>query len=99
MFSNIGGKIKGLALAVTVLGIVGSSLAGIGSMAINPVVGIITIVIGAVASWLGSLVLYGMGQLIENSDEIVEYLEAISQTNVSIFNIINNEIKKNKTEK
>lgn len=75
MFDNIGGKIKGVAAAFTWIGIALSSLTGLVVMFSNedtPLPGLLIIIIGCLASWLSSLTLYGFGQLIENSDILVE---------------------------
>ena len=75
MFDNIGAKIKGMAKFFCWFGIIASVLFGFGIIALsnNPyagsgvvVSGIITMVAGAISSWLGSLVLYGFGQLVED---------------------------------
>ena len=79
MFENIGGKIKALAKVVTWIGIIGSVLAGIimisagsrgsgGTLMVLP--GLLMMVIGSLSAWIASFVLYGFGQLIENSDKI-----------------------------
>ena len=75
MFNNIGSKIKGLAYVICVLGIVLSVIYGI-AMMVNEayLAGILTIVLGALLSWLGSFGTYGLGQLIENSDMLVAAL-------------------------
>ena len=39
------------------------------------VVGILTILLGVLISWIGSFVLYGFGQLVDNSDKLVEKAE------------------------
>ncbi len=86
MFNNIGGKIKTLAKVLCWVGIIISVLTGIaaivsggsGSLIINgeparvdgTVAGILIIVIGCLASWIGSFFAYGFGQLIENTDII-----------------------------
>lgn len=75
MFTNIGSKIKGLATFVCWAGIVLSVIGGISTISIGSrgyyggsgvLPGLIMIVIGSIASWLGSLVLYGFGQLVED---------------------------------
>ena len=72
MFDNIGSKIKTLAKVVCWIGIIGSIIAGIamiatmGSVGVLP--GLLTIVLGALLSWVGSFVLYGFGEMVENSD-------------------------------
>ena len=82
MFENIGSKIKTLAKVICWLGIIGSCLSGI-SVAITIIEldddfaflgffgGIILAAIGSLFSWLGTLALYGLGQLIENTDILV----------------------------
>lgn len=73
MFDNIGGKIKGVAATVTWIGIVLSCVIGFVQMSIHEKLvlsGLLTAALGSLFSWLGSLTLYGFGQLIENTDEI-----------------------------
>ena len=76
MFDEIGNKIKTVAQVFTWIGIVGSVIWGfvvMGSNVDNAVLfGILIIAIGSLVSWLGSLTLYGFGQLIENTDELVK---------------------------
>lgn len=68
MFSNIGGKIKATAKVSCWILIVLFSIMGIIQMATNAVLaGFITIVAGALSAWVGSFVLYGFGELVENS--------------------------------
>ena len=74
MFDNIGGKIKTLALVTTCIGILFSIIAGISLMVIDEeiaFVGLIIMVLGSLSSWISSFVLYGLGQLIENTDQLV----------------------------
>ncbi len=85
MFNNIGQKIKTLAKVLCWIGIVLSVITGIAAMlsgnstitingnyaVVSPVIsGIIVIIFGCLASWIGSFFAYGFGQLIENTDEI-----------------------------
>ena len=91
MFDNIGGKIKGLAKFICWVGIIASIILGIiiisgagtsyGRYRYTDsgmvVLGIITIVAGSILSWIGSFVLYGFGELVENSSELVEQIEEI----------------------
>jgi len=70
MFDNIGGKIKKLASVITGLGITGSVIVGIILMALAEelvLMGIIIAVVGSISSWIGSFLLYGFGELVENS--------------------------------
>ena len=72
MFDNIGSKIKTLAKVVCWIGIIGSIIAGIAMIATLGEVGVLsgplTIVLGALLSQVGSFVLYGFGEMVENSD-------------------------------
>ena len=72
MFDNIGSKIKTLAKVVCWIGIIGSIIAGIAMIAtmgsVGVLSGLLTIVLGALLSWVGSFVLYGFGEMVENSD-------------------------------
>ena len=73
MFDNIGGKIKTLAKVVCWIGIIACIITGIVLMATDDdliLVGILTAVVGSLLSWVSSFILYGFGQLVENSDTI-----------------------------
>ena len=74
MFDNIGRKIKGLASAVTWIGIILSIISGISMLSSSggllAIPAILVMALGSLFSWLASLTLYGFGQLIENSDII-----------------------------
>lgn len=89
MFNNIGGKIKGLAKFMCWLGIIVSVIAGIiliiGATNRNGyysytdtnmiITGILVMVMGSILSWIGSFVLYGFGELVDNSSRLVELKE------------------------
>ncbi len=78
MFENAGSKIQTLAKVVCVLGIIISVIAGImilsGGTALRYygasmnviITGLLTIVIGSLASWINALLLYALGSLVEN---------------------------------
>lgn len=77
MFDNIGSKIKTLAKVLTWLGIIGSCISGILLMAEDEdliAAGLLIIIFGSLISWGGSFLLYGFGQLIENSDRMVQLM-------------------------
>ena len=72
MFDNIGGKIKSLAMFFCCIGVIVSFVFGIVLITKKFFLwGILVIIIGSLMSWIGSWVLYGFGQLIENSDILV----------------------------
>ena len=77
MYTNIGAKIKVLAKVLAWIGIIGSAIYGgfiIGTAEsfYGILIGIAYIVIGGVASWISSWVLYGFGELIEKTTEIAD---------------------------
>lgn len=68
MFSNIGGKIKATAKVSCWILIVLFVIAGIVLMVSRAVLaGLITMVAGVLSAWVGSFVLYGFGEMVENS--------------------------------
>ena len=73
MFSNIGGKIKGVAYTAFWVGAVVSILAGFLLLAAGDemiLVGLLVAGVGCLGSWLGSLFLYGFGELIAKTVQI-----------------------------
>ncbi len=75
MYDNIGGKIKILAEVVCWIGIIACVIIGIVLIAISEdlvLAGILIAVGGAILSWVSSFILYGFGQLVENSDIMAE---------------------------
>ena len=72
MFDKIGSKLKDTAQVLTWFGIVGSVIAGVVLLFVShAIIGIATAISGSLISWLSSLALYGLGQLIENTDALV----------------------------
>ena len=85
MFNNIGEKIKGLAIFFTIVGIIGTVgwtiylwCSGMGFF-----IGAAILALGVFASWLGSFVLYGFGELICKTSDIEEGVKRIQLLNVS----------------
>jgi hypothetical protein len=77
MFNNIGDKIKKLATVMCWVGIIISFLYAIFYMQLPSsriIVGFLYVIVGSLASWIGSFFCYGFGQLIENTDILVEQL-------------------------
>ena len=98
MFNNIGHKIQKLAKAFWWIGIVFWTIKGIGSLsmthqltgsyvtassAAGVLVSIVTIVVGVLLSWIGSFLLYGFGQLVEDTHAIRENTEAEEESTES----------------
>lgn len=80
MFSNIGGKIKNLATAICVLGMIATVITAIVLWAQHSryndtiALGFGVLLGGCFASWVGSFFMYGFGQLIEDTALIREAL-------------------------
>ncbi len=79
MYDRIGKKIKGLANALMIIGIVLSVISGCIMIAdshslILP--GLIVIIVGCLGAWLGNLVLYGFGELVDKTCDMEELLRA-----------------------
>ena len=86
MFKNIGKKIMALAKVLCWFGIVVSLIAAVGAglaaaqqggsnVVIGLIGGIVVAVLGVLASWIGSFVLYGFGQLIDDTANIRKKIE------------------------
>lgn len=90
MYSNIGGKIKTVAVLGCIIGIIASLIVGIlmisQSSYYNPTVvsGVIVIIAGSLVSWIGSFCLFGFGELIEKTDENNEILSKIERNLVAL---------------
>lgn len=102
MFDNIGGKIKSLAQVVCWIGIICSVIYGIiitSSDEEMAVLGFIIIVIGSLISWVSSFTLYGFGQLIENTDQLVHSTKVAhsNKENISTQNNKKSTIRKQET--
>ena len=85
MFDNIGEKIKTFAKVVCWIGIIVSFIFGVLLVNSSGLIGILTIVVGSLASWIGSFSLYGFGELIEKATEIAENTRPVN-TNVGSTN-------------
>ena len=100
MFINVGGKIKGISVVICWLGIIASIIIGSmtfnngitinetyhnGAGAAFMIQGIVIINAGSLISWIGSLLVYGFGDMIENTSNIwkeLRYIESdLSKTN------------------
>lgn len=84
MFDDVGNKIKGVASVLCWIGIICSILLGLilisGGASLNSgyysngagtaliIEGLIVMVVGCLFSWIGSLMVYGFGELIDNSN-------------------------------
>lgn len=82
MFSNVGGKLKIVAVVLCWVGIVVSFVAGLDLVMVgmeqysttDVIGGFVVMITGAAFSWIGSLVLHGFGTLVANSEDIADKL-------------------------
>lgn len=80
MYNNIGGKIKGLSIVIAIIEVALAAIVGCILMITDDdmaMVGIIIITVGGIASWISSWMLYGLGELIEDTHSI-----AVSNLNI-----------------
>ena len=76
MYDFIGDKIKGLAKAIFFVEAIASVIGGLILISIElAIVGILVIILGPLVAWVSSWLLYGFGQLIDNSDIIVTLMK------------------------
>lgn len=73
MYDNIGGKIKGLAIAVFIAEAIVTFILGIAFVVSNEhivAIGLIVMILGPIFAWISSWLLYGFGELIDNTCDI-----------------------------
>ncbi len=71
MYNDIGGKIKGLATATFIVETLSAIITGIYLMIdIDFLIGLAVLVGGPLVAWASSWLLYGFGELIDNSEAI-----------------------------
>lgn len=73
-FNNIGKTIRTLAEVICLIGIIISVISGFVLIEDSLLVGFLIIGVGVLVSWIGSLILYGFGLLVDNSVLILEQL-------------------------
>ena len=78
MFDNIGRMIKGLAIAVALIETIAFFIFGI-VVTMESAIGIVILIGGPIFSWISSMILYGFGELIENSLEIKNSVSEIKK--------------------
>lgn len=73
MYDNIGGKIKGLAKTLSILGAIAIAILAIILLCSNDKLipfGVLLLIFGPLFAWISSWILYGFGELVENSSII-----------------------------
>ena len=86
VINNVGEKIKGAAAVICFLGIITAIMVGFSLMITKEdgiIFGIIVLLSGIFSSWVLFIILYGFGQLIENSQAIRDKTEAFAEENCS----------------
>lgn len=81
MNSKVAERIEIVAELVCVLEIIASIIVGIALISSENSMGFLVIIIGAFISWLSYLILYGFGELIENSEIIAKNISGIKSYN------------------
>lgn len=80
MFSNIGEKLKNLATVVTIIGIIAGVIVLISMVSMDDDLifsGLLTGIVIALVSWIGSFALYGFGTLISSSQNTERLLRDV----------------------
>ena len=84
MFDNIGGKIKALATWEFLIGTLLFVTGGVAALCIDDsllATGLLLLFVGPLVSWLSSLLIYGLGQLVEDTEMIREVTVAMHIAN------------------
>lgn len=97
-FNNIGKKIKVLATVSAIVGCVFFILFGILMYRFWNILGLCLLIGGPIFSWISCFVLYGFGQLVDNSDKLVALLSKDDGVDIK-HNKSNNTIKENNATK
>lgn len=85
MFEDIGNKIKKLAKIITWVGIIASVVLGIMIWSKSFIWGLVFMIVGALLSWISSFLLYGIGELIENTAHLNEIVNDTRVYTKSIY--------------
>ena len=103
MYNNIGGKIKTLAQVSFFVEAAGAIISGLALIVNENWWGIFIVLGGPIVAWVSSWLLYGFGQLISNSDDIIfitkhqsEQIEAIKKAQKPIEKTDSPEVSKAK---
>ena len=103
MFDNIGAKIKGLAKFIfwflAILSVIGgiviivsgmsNSRGGSGNVIVSILVGLLTIALGIILSWIQNFLLYGFGELVDSNQKILRELKYQNSSRTSQFGVQN----------
>ena len=79
MYSNIGGKLKGLAKFMFCMGAISSGITGVFALLSNPIVGILVICIGFLVSWISSWMTYAVGEIADSSEAVLDRVDSLER--------------------
>ena len=100
MYENIGSKMKSIAKGLAIIGIVFSCISGIVFMfKMQLIVGLLIALLGSFASWFSSLTMYGIGELIVNSESLMSQSSKILALQKQQYNVTNALVKAVQTER
>ena len=88
MYDNIGEKIKDLAKASFIVAAIAEVITGIALIATDEDLigyGLLVMFVGPIVAWVSSWLLYGFGQLIENSDIIAEEHKRVNEKHEKVI--------------
>ena len=77
--NNVGGKLKGVSVIVIVLGVIVSVIYGIMIIGDSLFTGIAVIAAGILGTLIFGFALYGLGQIVDNTDEIAEHYRRVNE--------------------
>lgn len=90
MFDNIGSKLKHAATIISRIGVILSIIEAIAfllllnNLSLGLLIAPLIVIVGLLIAWMISAILYGLGQLIENTDTIVsQQKELITLSKIS----------------
>lgn len=83
MYENIGGKIKSVAVGTFIVEAISAVFSGIAIIVSGEAIllGLLLIIVGPIAAWVGTLILYGFGELVENSEYLINLRSNLQNEN------------------
>ncbi len=87
MYENIGKKIKGLSKTIAIIEAILAAGIGTGIMFADDDTigaGVLVVVIGCLAAWVSSWMLYGFGEIIDKLSSIEQHTRTEAQNNVNL---------------
>ena len=99
MYDNIGGKIKGLAIATFIVEAIATVITGIVIMVFGDkrsisILGLLVIVVGPIFAWISSWLLYGIGELIDKTCDIERNTHSIERKSGAQANVVSERVNR-----